>query len=129
MSPNKRLTSNDIEAPQKSAFNTACAPFIEQALADRLRTFHPLVSHPSVSGSIPVQNIARAVQAEEEMYIDESEAFVEQRLRDAALAAQAEAAARTLSLQEIHFVCHSPFSFFFAREGFHTYAGSRCSRV
>ena len=62
------------------------------------------------------------------MYIDESEAFVEQRLRDAALAAQAEAAARTLSRQEVHFVCPLPFSFFFAREGFHTYAGSRCSR-
>ena len=76
MSPNKRLTSNDIEAPQKSAFNTACAPFIEQALADRLRIFHPLVSHPSVSGGISVQNIARAVQAEEEMYIDASEAFL-----------------------------------------------------
>ncbi len=127
-SPNKRLISNDIEAPQKSAFNTACAPLIEQALADRLRIFHPLVSHPSVSGGISVQNIARAVQAEEEMYIDASEAFVEQRLRDAALAAQAEAAARTLSLQEVHFVCPSPLSFFLEREGFHTYAGSRYLR-
>lgn len=87
-----------------------------------------------------MQNIARAVQAEEELYIDESEAFVEQRLRDAALAAQAEAAARTLSLQEVHFVCPSPlslevhfvcpspFSFFLEREGFHTYAGSRYLR-
>jgi hypothetical protein len=57
-----------------------------------------------------------------------AQAFVEQRLRDAALAAQAEAAARTLSRQEVHFVCPLPFSFFFAREGFRTYAGSRCSR-
>ncbi len=85
---------------QKGAFNTACA-FIEQALAERLRTFHPLVSHPTISGGIPVQSIARAVQAEEETYIKESQAFVEQQSRDAALAAQAEAAARTLMLQQV----------------------------
>jgi hypothetical protein len=63
----KRPSPSDLEARQKSAFGTACA-FIEQALAERLRTFHPLVAHPSVSGGIPVQSIARAVQREEETY-------------------------------------------------------------
>lgn len=123
--PNKRPTSSDIEARQKSAFDTACA-FIEQALADRLRTFHPLVSHPSVSGGIPVQNIARAVQAEEETYIAESEAFVEQQSRDAALAAQAEAAARTLILQQVRVVCPLPF-FSLRVNGLTFVAGSRGS--
>ena len=97
---NKRSSSSDIEAQQKSAFGTACA-FIEQALAERLRTFHPLVLRPSVTGGIPVQSIARAVLDEEEKYIAESEEFVEQQARDAALAAQAEAAAKTLMLQQV----------------------------
>jgi hypothetical protein len=97
----KRASASDVEARQKSAFTTACA-FIEQALAERLRTFHPLVAHPSVSGGIPVQSIARQVQQEEETYIKESVEFVEQQSRDAALAAQAEAAARTLMLQQVH---------------------------
>jgi hypothetical protein len=97
---NKNPSSSDLEARQKGAFNTACA-FIEQALAERLRTFHPLAANASVSGGIPVQDIARDVQKEEEMYIAESKAFIEQQSRDAALAAQAEAAARTLMLQQV----------------------------
>ena len=97
---NKRLGASDLEAQQKSAFNTACA-FIEQALAERLRTFHPLAANTAVSGGVPVQNLARAVQDDEEMYIAESKAFVEQQSRDAALAAQAAAAAKTLMLQQV----------------------------
>jgi hypothetical protein len=97
---NKRPSSSDLQARQKTAFNTACA-FIEQALAERLRAFHPLAANSSVSGGIPVQDIARAVQNEEEIYIAESKAFVEQQHRDAALAVQAEAAAKTLMLQQV----------------------------
>ncbi len=102
---NKRSSSSDIEAQQKSAFGTACA-FIEQALAVRLRTFHPLAANTAVAGGIPVHSIARAVQEEEEMYIAESQAFVEQQSRDAALAAQAEAAAKTLMLQQVRLIVH-----------------------
>ena len=96
----KRLSPSDAAALEKTAFNTACA-FIEQALSDRLRTFHPLVARPAVTGGVPVQSIARVVQQEEETYIAESQEFVEQQSRDEALAAQAEAAAKTLMLQQV----------------------------
>jgi hypothetical protein len=135
--PNKRPSSSDVEARQKSAFNTACA-FIEQALAERLRTFHPLAANASVSGGVPVQDIARAVQNEEEMYIEESKAFVEQQSRDAALAAQAEAAAKTLMLQQArrpHLTSLPPIishrcllSFSLHEKSAHSFAGGRGTR-
>jgi hypothetical protein len=56
-----------------------------------------------------VHTIARSIQEEEETYISESQAFVEQQSRDAALAAQAEAAARTLMLQQVQVAASTQF--------------------